>query len=225
MRQVHADTSHHALGRTLCFVCFLYLAWIGAWMLERTLEQSVASMGTDGGRFAYWTVMKLLLWVAPAVALIRISGRRLRDIMGFDRLRSILVWGGGIGLVFIASALITRAVGHQPLFCPRVSWPFVGGVIVAPIVEEFTFRGAILQTLLTRYRFVAANSLTAIFFVGVHLPGWYFQGRLPTMLAQPIGGALSIFIIGWALGFVAYKSKSVAASTLTHILNNLFNAS
>ncbi len=35
---------------------------------------------------------------------------------------------------------------------------------------------------------------------------------------------LSILVIGWVLGLVAYRSKSVAASTLTHILNNLFSA-
>jgi membrane protease YdiL (CAAX protease family) len=96
-------------------------------------------------------------------------------------------------------------------------------VIVAPIVEEFTFRGAILQTLLSRYRFIVANTVTAVFFLGIHLPGWRFQGRLSDMLAQPIGGALSILFIGWILGLVAYKSKSVAVSTLTHVLNNLFS--
>jgi ABC-type antimicrobial peptide transport system permease subunit len=68
------------------------------------------------------------------------------------------------------------------------------------------------------------HTLTAVFFLGIHLPGWYFQGRLLDMAAQPVGGALSIFIIGWTLGLVAYKSKSVAGSTLTHILNNLFSA-
>jgi len=225
MKQLHPDTSRHAVGRTLCFVGFLYLTWITAWMLERTLEQRVAAMGTDGGRFAYWTVMKLLLWVLPAGVLLRTSGRRLRDTMGLQRVRSILRWGGGIGLIFVASALITKAIGHQPLFSPHWGWPFVGGVIVAPVVEEFTFRGAVLPTLLTRYRFMAANTLTAIFFLGIHVPGWCFQDRLSAMLTQPIGGALSILVIGWVLGFVAYRSKSVAASTLTHVLNNLFSAS
>jgi len=78
--------------------------------------------------------------------------------------------------------------------------------------------------LLRRYRFATANTLTAVFFLGIHLPGWYFQGRLRAMLAQPVGGALSIFLIGWVLGLVAHRSKSVAASTLAHILNNLFSA-
>jgi membrane protease YdiL (CAAX protease family) len=215
------NESRHALRRTLCFVCFLYVAWIAAWVLERALEQRVAWMTTGGGRFAYWTAMKLLLWVIPAIVLLHASGRRLRDTLGLARTRAILVWGGGIGLVFAAIALITRVVNHQPLFSAHWGWPFLGGTIVAPIVEELTFRGGVLQTLLTRYRFTVANTLTAVFFVGAHLPGWYFQGRLFAMLIQPVGGALSILIIGWVLGWVAYRSKSVTASTLTHLLNNL----
>jgi membrane protease YdiL (CAAX protease family) len=181
-------------------------------------------IATSGGRFAYWQAMKLLLWVLPAVAFIHTSGQRLRDIIGLDRIRSIILWGGGVGLLFAAGALIDRAVGHRPLFSPSLTWSFLGGVIVAPVVEEITFRGAVLSGLLKRYGFLAANTLTAVFFLGIHLPGWYFQGRLLDMATQPIGGALSIFIIGWTLGLVAYKSKSVAGSTLTHILNNLFSA-
>jgi len=187
------------------------------------MEPRVALLSTGGGRFAYWTIMKLLLWVLPATLLLRVSGQQLRDTVGLGRLRAIIVWGGGVGLLFAVSALITKAAGHQPLFAPQLGWPFLGGVIVAPIVEEFTFRGAILRTLLARYRFIVANTLTAIFFLGIHLPGWYFQGRLTAMLAQPVGGALSILFIGWVLGLVAYKSRSVAASTVTHILNNLFS--
>lgn len=213
----------HALRRTLCFVGFLYLAWIGAWLLERTLEPTVALLATSGGRFTYWTIMKLLLWILPAAVLLRTSGRPLRDTLGLGRVRAVLVWGGGIGLLFAACGLITRAVAHQPLFALQLGWPFLGGVIVAPVVEEFTFRGAVLQTSLARYRFIVANTLTALFFLGIHVPGWYFQGRLSDMLVQPIGGAMSILFIGWVLGLIAHKSKSVAASTLTHILNNLFS--
>jgi membrane protease YdiL (CAAX protease family) len=44
------------------------------------------------------------------------------------------------------------------------------------------------------------------------------------MLLSPLGGALSIFLLGWVFGFAAYKSKSTAASTITHIFNNLGNA-
>lgn len=127
-----------------------------------------------------------------------------------------------VALIFVTSALIADATIHDPLFPPHSGLSFVGGVIVAPVVEEITFRGAVLPSLL-RYRFATANTTTALLFLGIHLPGWCFQGRLYAMLSQPVGGAVSILLIGWVLGLVAYKSKSVAASTLTHVLNNLFS--
>jgi membrane protease YdiL (CAAX protease family) len=36
---------------------------------------------------------------------------------------------------------------------------------------------------------------------------------------------VGLLYLAWVLGFVAYKGKSVAASTLMHILNNLFSDS
>lgn len=85
------------------------------------------------------------------------------------------------------------------------------------------FRGAVLANLLQQYRFVVANTLTALLFLGLHLPGWRFQGRLLTNLTAPVGGALAIFSLGWVFGLVMYKGKSVLGSMLAHSLNNLFS--
>ena len=85
------------------------------------------------------------------------------------------------------------------------------------------FRGAVLGNLTQRYRFLLANTLTAALFLGMHLPGWHFQGHLWVNLTAPVGGALSIFLLGWVFGLVADKSKSVAASMIAHSLNNLFS--
>jgi membrane protease YdiL (CAAX protease family) len=208
----------------LYFLLFLYLAWIGAWFLERALEPGSDWLTTHGGQFAYWTTMKLLIWVLPSLALISLSGCRLHDIYTLKPWRSIMIWGGGAGLVFAAGALATRALNHDPLFTPSLDWSFAGGVIVAPLVEEMAFRGAVLRTLMLRFRFVAANTITAVFFLVIHLPGWYFQGVLADKLTNITGGAVSILIIGWILGLAANKSRSVAGSTLAHVLNNLVNA-
>lgn len=144
--------------------------------------------------------------------------------MGFEKTRSILLWGFGPGLVLGTIALLSKGIGGQPLFISGLGWPLFSGVIVAPIVEEFTFRGAILGALGQRFRFRTANTVTALLFLGIHLPGWYFQGRLLENLLNPVSGALSIFLLGWVFGYVAHKSNSVAACTVTHMLNNLFNA-
>jgi len=207
---------------TFGFVAALYLAWIAAWLLELSLARHIGWLTSDAGGFVYWTTMKIVLWVIPATIVIRQSGRQVREVIALDHWRSALLWGGGVGAALGALGLITRALGHQSLFAPQWGWGFVNAILVAPIVEEYAFRGAILGGLSQRYRFIVANSLTALFFLGAHLPGWYFQGRLTMLLVTPMGGALSIFILGWIFGFVSIRSKSLLGSTLTHILNNLF---
>ncbi|MBZ5553886.1 MAG: CPBP family intramembrane metalloprotease [Acidobacteriia bacterium] len=209
---------------TYLYVVFLYVAWVLAWLLERALERRSGWITTSGGQFGYWFVMKLLLWIFPALILIRLSGRPLGEVVGLRRLQSALLWGTGVGLCLGAVVWIQRSVTHQPLFHPVLNWPFLSGVCVAPIIEEITFRGAILGNLMRRHRFAIANSVTAFLFLGSHLPGWYFQGRLLHMLTRPVGGGLGILFLGWVFGFVAHKSKSVAGSTWTHFLNNFFNA-
>jgi membrane protease YdiL (CAAX protease family) len=223
VEQAYPFSSSRVIPWTFGFVAALYSAWIGAWILEQTLESHVDWIRTDAGQFAYWTAMKVALWVLPAIALIRLSGRHIREVIAAKRWRAALRWGGGVGLLLGVVALVTKALGHQPLFAPELSWALINAVLVAPIVEEFTFRGAVLGSLMQRYRFSVANTLTALFFLGAHLIGWYFQGRQAALLTAPVGGALSIFLLGWLFGLVLRQSQSLIGSTLAHILNNFFN--
>ncbi len=208
----------------LALVGFLYVAWTGAWIIERALEPHALWMTTREGRVAYWLVARLLLWVPPAVVLIRASGRSFRLVMGLGRTRQILVWGGGTGLMLGAITVAVKVMGHQPLFASPPGLPFLSGVFIAPVVEEIVFRGAVLGALNARWRFGAANTVTALLFLGAHFPGWFFQGCLLENLKDPVGGALSIFLLGWLFGYVTHKSRSVAAGTVSHVLNNLFNS-
>ena len=202
--------------KAVLFAITLYAGWTGAWLLERSLEPRQPWLTTNAGSFAYWTAMKLLVWVAPALALFRPPVFAVR--------RPALIWGGGAGLLAGLMALMGKIIGHQPLFHSTLSWALVNAVIVSPVVEEVAFRGALLPYFLERHRFAVANSITALLFVGAHLPGWYFQGRLKSMLLSPLGGALAIFILGLLFGWTAWRGKSVSASILAHALNNLFNA-
>ena len=208
---------------TCCTVFAVYVAWIGAWLLKAVLDRHVAWVTSSGGAFAYWTVMKALLWILPSVVLIRLSGRRAREVFRIERLQLVLAWGVGTGLVLGAISLITKVVAHRPLLTLALSWPQFSVLVVAPVFEEFMFRGAVLGNLVQRYRFGLANTLTAVLFLGMHLPGWHFQGRLWTNLAAPVGGVLSIFLLGWVFGFVAHRSKSVVAGMIAHSLNNVFS--
>ena len=208
---------------TLCYVATLYLAWYGAWLVERGLEPRLPWLTSSGGQFAYWTLMKLLLWVMPALVLIRISGKNIREVIGIRRWRSIMVWGGGAGLLIGASDILQRYFTGLPLLKVELSWALLNVVVVAPAVEELTFRGAVLGNLVDRLGFPVANTLTAFLFVGTHLPGWYFQGRLAESLTKVAGGALTIFLLGWIFGYVNRRSGSTAAAMLAHALNNFFS--
>jgi membrane protease YdiL (CAAX protease family) len=166
-------------------------------------------------------MMKLLLWVIPAILIIRATERTVGDVFALQRVRQIILWGVGIGLLLLITVIATKAFSGKPIVSSSLGWPMVNAVVVAPIVEEITFRGAILGSLRRQYRFALANTVTAVLFVGAHLPGWYFQGRLLINLVTPIGGALSIFLLGLIFGWVAHRSESVTASMLAHALNNL----
>jgi membrane protease YdiL (CAAX protease family) len=208
----------------LVYAALFYLVWSAAWLLERWLEHRFAALGSGAAQFFYWLLMKLLLWVLPALLIIRCSGRSVLDVLGLKRVVPILLWGGGVGLLLFMIAFVSKYAGGRMILPGSFGWPFLNAVLVAPLVEEITFRGAILGSLRQRYRFAIANSITAALFLGAHLPGWYFQGRLLTSLTAPVGGALSIFLVGFVFGYVAHRSNSVAASVLAHILNNLGSA-
>jgi hypothetical protein len=72
------------------------------------------------------------------------------------------------------------------------------------------------------YGFIKANIFTSILFLGMHLPGWYFQGKLLINLTDTIELSLSIFLLSLVFGYVAKKSGTIIGSILTHILNNFF---
>ncbi|HKV39849.1 MAG TPA: CPBP family intramembrane glutamic endopeptidase [Blastocatellia bacterium] len=216
-------SSSQAALKAVGFAFTLYVVWIGAWLFDFQLERHIAWINTDAGQAIYWLIMKLVVWVLPALVLIRMIGGNLADVIGLKSGRSIILWGGGVGLVLGGIAVATKVVSHNAVPLIHFGWPFFGGVLISPITEEITFRGAILEALKQRYSFTVANLITAILFLGSHMPGWYFQGRLTFMLKNPFGGALTILWLGLVFGYVAYRSKSVAASTLTHFLNNFFS--
>jgi membrane protease YdiL (CAAX protease family) len=191
----------------LMYAGLLYVLWFAAWLLERWLEHRFASIGSSAAQFL--------------ILIIRFSGQRVSNVLGLERIKPIVLWGGGVGLLLAMIAFATKLAAGRAMFSASLSWPLVNAVLVAPVVEEITFRGAILGSLRLRYRFAIANSITALLFLGAHLPGWYFQGRLLASLISPVGGALSIFLVGLVFGYVARRSGSAAASILAHALNNL----
>jgi len=219
-----ADSSpkRNVAGIALAYVFTLYVTWSGAWLFSLWLEEKAILPGQPFDRFAYWLVMRILLWVLPSIALIRRSGRSMREVLGLGRIKAILLWGGILGLVWGGKTPLLNWLTLKPLHPIVWDWSFVTAVIYAPLVEEITFRGAVMGALQTRINFPLANLITGLLFLLVHFPGWYFDGFFSLGLTSVAASSLGILLLGWIFGFIAHRSKSVIAATLAHMLNNFF---
>jgi membrane protease YdiL (CAAX protease family) len=214
--------SRNLAGIALAYVLALYAAWGGAWLLSRWLENQGILPGLPFDRFVYWLIMRILLWVIPSVAIIRGSGRSVREVLGAGRVKQILLWGGIIGLIWGGKTPLFNMLTNKPVHPIVLDWSFVTAVLYAPLVEEITFRGAVMGSLETRMSFLISNLLTGVLFLLVHFPGWYFDGFLSSGTIAVASAAIGILLLGWIFGYIAHKSKSVVASTLAHMLNNFF---
>jgi membrane protease YdiL (CAAX protease family) len=77
--------------------------------------------------------------------------------------------------------------------------------VVAPIAEEFLFRGIILRGLLGRLRPWGAIGLTTFLFAAMHMNPW----QVPAGLG-----------LGWLCGYVYLRTRSLTLCILLHFLNN-----
>jgi|GEM_PF-347271 len=207
---------------TLGFVAALYIAWTGAWLLLPLLEHGLGWPATSADRTLYWTIMRAMLWVAPAALVFGYAQINVGEAMRGDGICPAVVWGSGAGLLIGATAVVEKVFSGGS-FSLTLDSTFLSVVFIVPVVEELVFRGAVMGALMKRYRFAAANVLTSLLFVGAHVPGWHFLGVLGERLTQPVGGALSIFFLGLIFGYVVKRSRSIAAGMIAHGINNLFS--
>ena len=154
-----------------------------------------------------------------------------QEIAACRRLRGIANAGtrpgdwhiGGLGLLAFSYAM-DAVLGGASFNIPVLDAALFNGVIVAPMVEEFTLRGFYLESLERNGRkFSDANVLQGIVFVALHLPGWYFQGRLrsPVSVLQP---AVFLWLLALLLGWLKKQSGSLYAPMAVHVLNNIYAA-
>jgi membrane protease YdiL (CAAX protease family) len=165
--------------------------------------------------FAYWSFAKLLLWIMPALCLLRISQRSLLSLFNFSNWRKWLAWGGGLGAILGLMGIVSNYWQGEPIFPTELSWPLVNVLVTAPILEEFLMRGAIMGNLERGGSFWIANGMSALMFLILHVPGWLFMGTA-------LNHALPVFLLGLAFGYATKRSGSIMGGIIAHFLNNLF---
>jgi membrane protease YdiL (CAAX protease family) len=95
---------------------------------------------------------------------------------------------------------------------------FISAVIFAPFIEEFVFRGFILNKLKLSLPFFWANMLTATLFVCAHIPGWVIWGN-----GISVESSISILLVSFVWGYLYKKTDSFLSPVLAHSLNNLIS--
>ncbi|HKD02954.1 MAG TPA: type II CAAX endopeptidase family protein [Terriglobales bacterium] len=128
----------------------------------------------------------------------------------------LFVAGGvvlSVGLQLFANLLpMPKGLPIERFFqTSREAWTLsVFGVTMAPLLEEFFFRGFLYPVLARRLGLGMAVALTSVAFGLIHAP----------QLGQAWGPVLVVFLVGVALTLTRAKTRSVASSLLVHAAYN-----
>lgn len=184
----------------------LYGAWIAAWVLHETLFATRA----ETRDFVYWTASKLVVWIALTSVIL---GAR-RDDWGVVLTPRAIAFGVGLGALWFGldALFVTHAITARS----REPLALVNVLVVAPLLEELLFRG-LLWSRLTAAGIGPGSTcvVTAVAFVGLHLPGWIAMHNLSA------GSAATLLVVGLFLGVGRLLGHSVVTSVLLHFANNL----
>jgi membrane protease YdiL (CAAX protease family) len=205
------------------YFVYLYIAWFAAWYMHRHLWAPENWLDSSMGTFWYWVVLKTVLWIAPALWLIKKSGKTVSEFMGFRTIREATMWGAGLGVLLMITVFITKASQNEPYLSVYFGPAFWSSVILAPFAETLVFRGIAFQTLRSKVGFWTTNIVCAFLALATYIPGWFFQERLMVQLTRPFQGAISIILLGLVFGYAVEKSKSATGGWIAQALNNYAN--
>lgn len=168
-----------------------------------------------GGIIWYFIILGLVIFD------IQHQGLSPSEIFNFEWSRllefssEVIKYFSGCSVVVVLLSLLTHetelGLEHQSTFLIGIS--FLSAVIIAPIIEEFIFRGYLYTAMLPTFKrekerlvvnamlFSAAHVFLVAFLLGVTVP--YY-----------------IFVLGYFLAKLYEKSRSVLPCILLHGLNN-----
>lgn len=119
-----------------------------------------------------------------------------------------------ISIVFILSLILKKVtLGFNTInFNIGILW--ISGLTVG-ILEEIPFRGFMLQKLIKHTNFIAANLLTTLLFIIIHIPNWLFNGN------NIIDSSKSLVVVSFILGYLFKETDSLWVPIICHSVFNL----
>jgi membrane protease YdiL (CAAX protease family) len=215
----HSSGITRPLGTVLAYYVLLIGVWTAAWGFAK-----MAGLGSQSLRVQtlYWTLAKLLIWLAPIFAILaRHRSVSIARYLSIERLAVGAKIGALYGLAFVLVSFLSD-VWTRSFGAPTIDSGLMNALLIAPPFEELVFRGFILTTLQQAgVRFWPANVVSALMFLGLHIPGWYFMGSPKT---SDIAALVGINLVGVVAGVAKQRSGSLYAAIVVHFLNNLYGS-
>jgi uncharacterized protein len=207
-----------------------------AYWLGRAIADADIMPLLKGVKFAsYFNRTIMVLGLLSVWPLLRWFGaRRWTDLMlepnsrRFTDLGTGVVIGGG-GFAYTLSLLFLGGIVQFNSILPWAgAWTLVVTAIAVPLIEESFFRGVLLSLLRRSLKWPWALTLLSCFFAILHFLGpqpgkprvsgnfWYsgFEhvGKLFWQFGEPrlvLGGWLTLFLVGWILGYTVVRTRSL----------------
>src|SRR5262249_11997395 len=200
----------------IAYVVVFHLAW-AAWPFF--IYPKLVAIGDRTLTYAFLNLsIRLLVWVAPVMVY-------LRFVDGVAPLAYLkLNQRVGRGIVFALALTALNFIGSVAVLAPphptlqSVTWNSVFGTsLLIGFIEEIPYRGFMLQKFAEHVDFWAANLITSLLFLCVHLPGWMAL-HLLTLDRQAF-----VFVFGLVMAIVFRYSGSLWAAIVMHSTNDLMS--
>jgi membrane protease YdiL (CAAX protease family) len=177
----------------------------------------------------YWLIQsgikegafKILIWLIPAVLLIRAYRSRLYLSLE-EMFQSKVNWTRLLPIFLLFTIYLVG--GAYYIFDGKISiaqsfvWPQLLWVLFVGITEEMVFRGWLLNATLKdalrrkQWAMVAINSLL---FLGIHLPIWIFTNQFGVVFSS--FSFLSVIALSSIFSWTFIKTKSIVPAIILHM--------
>ncbi len=170
-------------------------------------------------------VLKPAVFVLPVISYLAYKNQLSKDALGMwtNNPKRILMWGIGLGAFLIAeTTFVSLLKGKHFIPSAFLASSMLLNLIISAATafsEEILYRGLLLE----RIQDIWKKEYTANFFVAFLFMIGHVGQAVFVLHYPPYDGfiyLLTIFINGFASGFIYQQTKSVYASTLSHAIWN-----
>jgi len=165
--------------------------------------------------------IKIIIWVIPVILLVKVmeKSKPFSYLRLHHNFRIGLKWTGWVSLALIFYFLINLIFLKNNIDFQIGFNGWLNTILLVGITEEIVFRGFLLRKLMDSFRFWIANTITALLFVSIHFPIWFYKGQFESPYI--LSSILTVFVLGILFGLVYKKSNSLWTVIIVHSLYNL----